>query len=615
VRTLAEQLRSRGFNTGAAVSSFLLRAESGVAQGFAFFDGEMPEGDDEGAPALEREARLTVDAAERWLQTQNGERFFLFVQLDQPGADAAITRLAQLLKERRLYEKATIVLVGERGAAASDVTLDEASLRVPLMVKQPDGLGAGRRVTSPVQHIDLVPTLLDLVRAPVPSGLRGRSLRSVLDEEDANLADEPIYAEALATFFRVGGAPLFAASNSHFRLVRGGGDDALTALMPLDAAAPETAQHQSLGAWLDRLTGTRAIDAPAPVAARDEDRYALFGFLTGLRPAAAGPALAETDRVAIYRAQVTAARHAGQHNYHTAISVLQDLVRDISAGRSAGTETKVGVPGKAEHPALASAQFQIGRLQAWSGRPERAIEAFKVAAELRPDAVEPLVALADLLIRQGDHQAAELQVERVIALADGAPASGRAAADRAAAYGVATRAALARGRFDVATKYAEAVEATDRRLPMVAYVRGRQQYEAGEYEAAVESLTEAQKALSEHGHALPDLHLILGESFAHRDQYPEAEMQFREELRAFPRNLQAYSSLAMLYRASNRTDDLESVLEDLVAMAPTPEGYAMAARLWAIAGDRTRAEALRAEARTRFRGDPAPALLGQGVPR
>src|SRR5688572_9039125 len=36
VRTLAEHLRSRGFNTGAAVSSFLLRPETGIAQGFAF---------------------------------------------------------------------------------------------------------------------------------------------------------------------------------------------------------------------------------------------------------------------------------------------------------------------------------------------------------------------------------------------------------------------------------------------------------------------------------------------------------------------------------------------------------------------------------------------------
>src|SRR5688500_10855230 len=38
VRTLAELLRNRGFETGGAVSTYLLRRGAGVAQGFAFFD-------------------------------------------------------------------------------------------------------------------------------------------------------------------------------------------------------------------------------------------------------------------------------------------------------------------------------------------------------------------------------------------------------------------------------------------------------------------------------------------------------------------------------------------------------------------------------------------------
>ena len=47
VSTLAEMLRSRGFSTGGAVSSFLLRPESGLAQGFTFFDAELPESESE----------------------------------------------------------------------------------------------------------------------------------------------------------------------------------------------------------------------------------------------------------------------------------------------------------------------------------------------------------------------------------------------------------------------------------------------------------------------------------------------------------------------------------------------------------------------------------------
>ena len=52
-RTLAELLRSRGFSTGAAVSSFLLRKATGLSRGFAFYGGELGE-DAQDHPVVER---------------------------------------------------------------------------------------------------------------------------------------------------------------------------------------------------------------------------------------------------------------------------------------------------------------------------------------------------------------------------------------------------------------------------------------------------------------------------------------------------------------------------------------------------------------------------------
>jgi hypothetical protein len=177
-KTLAALLRNRGFTTGAAVSSFLLRPQSGVAQGFSFFDADLPVPTAGEAPPLARQGALTIDAAEHWLQLQGSQRFFLFLQVDRTDADSAIARIAAALKERRLYNDATIIIAGDHGETGAGTSLDDTALRVPLIVKQPRSGGAGRRVLTPVQHIDLVPTILDLVRAPVPGELRGRSLRA-----------------------------------------------------------------------------------------------------------------------------------------------------------------------------------------------------------------------------------------------------------------------------------------------------------------------------------------------------------------------------------------------------------------------------------------------------
>jgi hypothetical protein len=54
---------------------------------------------------------------------------------------------------------------------------------------------------------------------------------------------------------------------------------------------------------------------------------------------------------------------------------------------------------------------------------------------------------------------------------------------------------------------------------------------------------------------------------------------------------------------------VEEALDALVDTVPTPEGYDAAARLWTIVGEPARAEARRADARTRFNEDPSLALF------
>jgi len=176
---------------------------------------------------------------------------------------------------------------------------------------------------------------------------------------------------------------------------------------------------------------------------------------------------------------------------------------------------------------------------------------------------------------------------------------------------MAARVALAAGDADAATQHAEAAHAANPSLPLPQFVRGRLLYNAGEYDMAIAAFREAEAAVRHNGEALEQLHLSLGQALARTEQYTEAEEEFREELQQFPHDLQAYGALAMLYHASGRDDEVEDVLNALVDAAPSPEGYAIAARLWSTLGERSRAEALRSDARARFRGDPSLVLLGR----
>lgn len=580
-RTLPELLRNRGFDTGAAVSTFLLRRASGIAQGFSFFDAELPEAHDGHAPATARDSLQTIEAAERWMRTQADQRYLLFVQVDDDAAEAAVDRVVQELKERGLYDDATILFVGDHGAASAVASLADTSLHVPFIVKQPDSEGAGRRVVAPVQHIDVMPTVLDLVRAPMPSGIRGRSLRAVLDGEDGEVPEQPIYAESLTAYFRLGAHALHGLTSGARRFVRGEREelfDLQTGGQSLPLDTPEAAR---LRRALERMIGAGGIEKPAPIAAAEEDAYAALGYLPDLRLTAAAPVVLEP---AVERQLVEMHRSAAVLVAQKQFAAAVDRLRAIAHVR----------------PDLAVVHYQTGWLLVRTGRYAEAAAAFAEAARLEPDSADVSVALAVTALRARDYDEAAAHADAAVALAEA-----RQPHARAMAHEVAARVALARADAEAATRHAQAAQAVDPALPLDAFVRGRLLYEEGKYEEALQPLQEA----AAEGRSIEDLHASLADTLARLDRYVEAERQYREELRAYPRNIRAYASLAMLYRASNRAREVEQVIGDLIEAAPTPEGYAIAARLWMIVGDHSRAEALKADARTRFRGDPSLALL------
>ena len=510
-RTLAELLRNRGFTTGAAVSSFLLRRQSGIAQGFSFFDADLPEAEDAQTLPLERDGALTADAAERWLHTQGGQRFFLFIEINAAAAEPVVARLVEILKQRRLYDGATILLTADHGDSGSLVTLNEASLRVPLIVKQPRRQGAGRRIAAPVQLIDILPTVLDLVRAPIPSGLRGRSLRPVLDSEDAVLVDQPLYAESLVARFRVGGRPVYALTRGQYRYVRGDNealyDLTQPAAAPLEPTAPEDAR---LSTELDRLLEGKTIQAPADIPFAEDERYAAIGYLRGARLARPEPPTIDPfGNEALIQAHRAAVRLAGEKKYAAAIDRMRDLAR--------------------AHADLPVVQYQLGTLLAKIGRLEEAAVALRAAARLNPDVSDAPAALAGVLMRARQYEQARDQAALAVALAER-----ENAAARAFAHEVAARVALARHEPEEATTHAEAAHAADPSLPMPQFVRGRLLYDAGMYEEALAAFEEAATAVTARGGPLEDLERYLGESLVKLERPADAEAHFKEQQRNFP---------------------------------------------------------------------------------
>ena len=246
VATLAETLAGRGYETVALTGTGFLQAKFGLGRGFArheYVQAEHKQEPAESGQALR--GRLTTYLAGR----SAGQPLFLFLhsyavhnyfdaraealaRLGTGGAsglkqrklnvdcllgrtrcpsdswdqmralyrselelfDAALADMRAELERAGLWQNAIVVLLSDHGEGFDPTRqrihhsgrLHADQLRIPLLVRGP-GL-APREERTPVSIVDLMPTLLELVGAPVPAGLDGISLAASLRSGQAPAA-------------------------------------------------------------------------------------------------------------------------------------------------------------------------------------------------------------------------------------------------------------------------------------------------------------------------------------------------------------------------------------------------------------------------------------------
>ncbi|MGH7286805.1 MAG: sulfatase-like hydrolase/transferase, partial [Myxococcota bacterium] len=103
--------------------------------------------------------------------------------------DDALGRVVAALEQRGLLERTILIVTADHGEEFLEhgrflhTQLRPELLRVPLVLRLPDGAAAGLRRQDPVSHADLVPTVLDLLGLEHGDELEGVSLVPLLRGE------------------------------------------------------------------------------------------------------------------------------------------------------------------------------------------------------------------------------------------------------------------------------------------------------------------------------------------------------------------------------------------------------------------------------------------------
>jgi len=230
--TLAEYLKESGYSTGAFIGAFPLDSRFGLSQGFDVYDESYSLPGKFTLP--ERRAEDVIRAALVWLERQSS-KWFSWIHLWDPHTmyfppepfrtkfkddlysgevayvDSELGKLFDFLEEEDFLENTLVILtgdhgesLGEHGELTHNYFAYNSTLWAPLIIAGP-GLES-RRIAEYVCHVDIFPTICDILGMEKPPFLQGVSLLPLM--EGKKIEERIIYFESLDPYYNMALAPL-----------------------------------------------------------------------------------------------------------------------------------------------------------------------------------------------------------------------------------------------------------------------------------------------------------------------------------------------------------------------------------------------------------------------
>ena len=587
--TLAKVLRDRGYHTGAAVSSYVLRADTGVNSGFDFYDDSIPVAAAGAVSEHRRSGFETVKIAKSWIAKNAGKPFFFFFHIYEPHApyepsydgeiaksDVIVGDLIRHLRTLGVYDRALIVFLSDHGEGLwqhgedqHGILLYRESLQVPLFLKLPRSDRRGETIARPVQLADVFPTILNLLGVL-------RSDRSLLTE-----TAKPIYSETLYPRIHLGWSELRSLIRGDDQYIEGPRPELYDLVRDPDETRDlvatdrrgAAAMRRDLEAFPSEITPLQGIDP------EEAKKLAALGYV-GTPRNRSGPLPNPRDAIGHLQEIKAAFQLADQRRYDQAIPVFRSLL--------------------AGNPRLQDVWSKLGEVLVATDRYPEAIETYKSAiAQSEHFSPDLALGLGFAYLKSGNAQEAMQHAQLAINT------------NRREANELLARAHIEARQFPQAEECARAAIDAGGRQPTSILLLAEVQRAEGNLQAALTTIAEAEAR----AHAMGVGHLyaidyLRGDVLARLNRPEEAVAAFRREIANSPDHLQSYANLAVIYLVEENRLAANDVLSEMARINPHRGAYMLAAKTLDAFGDR--AGAARWRERAAPHPAPSPRAAGRG---
>lgn len=443
---LPEILHRNGYRTAAFVGALVLdpkKLAAGFERGFDVYDAgfhrRRPREDN--YHSLERRGEEVVSHALAWLSKRPAGPFFLWVHLYDPHdpysppepyktryqanpydgeiayTDAVVASLLAALKTRGLFDSALIAVMADHGEAFGEhgenhhgIFLYDETIHVPLLIKTPRQHFT-RRIGSPVALVDVAPTILQVLKLPVPAVMQGQSLLGFMKPEQKESAgqqdsalERPVYSESGYGHLSFGWSKLRAWRSGKYLYIQA--PDRELYDQSVDPSASHNLASDSK-AVVDTVAAQVAEFVRKTTAEREQENKLSFEQAENLHAlgymSSDFGSSSEADRedgpdpkprVAIANRLYEALVDVENERFEEAIPVLEEVVK--------------------QEPNTSTAYLQLGRSYMALKEYERAIRPLKISVEKKPDDAFAHYELGCALVKTGHWAESAPQFEAAV---------------------------------------------------------------------------------------------------------------------------------------------------------------------------------------------------------
>jgi arylsulfatase A-like enzyme/Tfp pilus assembly protein PilF len=458
-------LRERGYRTSAFVGAMVLDPHAGFARGFdrgfdtydAGFHQTRP-GEDR-YHSTERRGGEVVTHALAWLNQHPRGSVFMWLHLydahdpyDPPEpykskyaaapydgeiayVDSAVGKFLNDLRTRGLYDGALIAVMADHGEALGEHGEDthgfflyDETIHVPLLIKLPGAAPAGKdsatkssagtKIDDRVGLVDVLPTILQAVKIPIPQEVQGESLLSLLipkpaPSESAEASavpdaspDRPAYAETDYPRNTYGWSSLRALRTGKYLYIKAPRqelyDQSADPKAEHNVSSSSTAVASTLAGQLDAFRQKTSSSREAPKSIVDPEAQAKLAALGYIATDGNASKASAKERGADPKDKIEIANLIHRtylliedHRYQEAVPLLQQLI--------------------AKEPDTPLAYAQLGQCFVSLKDYPQAVTVLRKAVELRPDMTLPHFQLGVALLETKDIAGAVPELEMVVA--------------------------------------------------------------------------------------------------------------------------------------------------------------------------------------------------------